>query len=146
MKYYKRTAYPEIYKDSNWGNRNDIYIECDKSIYDNRNEFIKNHGIVKYESLTRSEWTKQISYLADHNETYRDKWGRKVMVYSCYSKIPNPYYTTIKPMFGLDQISGYRKIETRMSKTILMKQVFDKIPEEVVKYIKTFIQRSSKYS
>lgn len=144
MRYYKKTAYPEIYKSSNWGNRNDIYIECDKSIYDNRNAFIKNHGIVKYRRMTYKE--SRSNPTVDHDESYEDIWGRLIQVYSCYSKIPNPHYIPMKPMFGLDQISGYRKVETRKSKTILMKQVFDKIPEEVVKYIQTFIRRSSKYS
>lgn len=139
MRYYEMTKYPRIYKHSYWGSFDAKSDKPDEGTVENRNAFIENHHIVTYKRLTHSQSYKNKTD-ADHQEAYEDKWGRIVQVYSQYETKPHPLYKTMKPIYALDQVSGYRKIETRKSKSILMKQVFRNIPDndDVVKYIKSF--------
>jgi hypothetical protein len=141
MKYYELTEYPHIFKYCYWGNFSATFgIKPDKGTVENRNAFIKEHQIVSHRRFTSTEYRKNKTE-ADHQEIYEDKLGRIIQVYSEHYSKKYPMYKPMKPIYALDQQSGYRKIETRKSKNILMKQVFHNIPDEVVKYINTFIKK-----
>jgi hypothetical protein len=78
----------------------------------------------------------------DHQEFYEDNWGRMVQVYSEYPRTHYgifPRFTPMKPIYALDQESGYRIVETLKSKHLLDKKVFHKLPDELVKYIKEYL-------
>ena len=137
MRYYETTNYPNIYKNSYWGNFDVEADRPEKEVIQNRNAFIENHQIVVHKRLTMTQYDKYRTE-ADHQETYEDKLGRIVQVYSEHNSKKYPIYKPMKPIYALDQVSGYRKIETRKSKNILMKKVFHNIPDDVVKYIKKF--------
>jgi hypothetical protein len=141
MLYYEKTAYPKIFKYSYWGSFNAIKDKPDKGTVENRNAFVKDLQIVshwKSGGVIQKHRTEM-----DHQEFYEDKWGRMVQVYSEYPRTHYmrfiPQFTPMKPIYALDQESGYRIVETRKSKNILEKKVFHKLPDELVKYIKGYL-------
>lgn len=140
MRYYEQTKYPNIYKYTYWGNFSAKGDKPDKGTVENRNTFIEAHQIVAYKRLSPTQSNKYKTE-ADHQESYEDKLGRIVQVYSEHHSKKYPMYKPMKPIYALDQNSGFRKIETRKSKTLLMKQIFRNIPDDVAKYIKTYLKR-----
>jgi len=140
MSYYELTKYPHIYKNSYWGSFKSKNDKPDKETVENRNVFIETHQIVAYKRLTHSQSHKYKTD-ADHQEWYEDKQGRIIQVYSEYPRKEYPMFKPMRPIYAECQVSGYRKIETRKSKHILMKQVFKKIPDDIVKYIHTYLKR-----
>jgi hypothetical protein len=139
MRYNETTKYPNIYKHSYGGNFDVVADKPVKEVIRNRNAFIDDHRIVAYKRLTKSQYHKY-KIEADHQENYEDELGRIVQVYSDHHSKKYPIYKPMKPIYALDQVSGFRKIETRKSKNILMKQVFQKIPDDVVKYIHKYLK------
>jgi hypothetical protein len=149
-KNYQTTEYPNIYKNAYWGSFS-VSDNLNPEIIKNRNEFIKRFKITKYKKITEHQWRKQnwewdgstiISYNRidiDHQEYYEDIYGR--MIYVCSQYNPYPLYKQMKPIYTLDNWSGYKIAETTKSKKILMKQIFDKFPPEISKYIQTYLTK-----
>lgn len=141
MRYSDKTKYPKIYKSSYWGNFKAEADRPEKEVIQNRNAFIEVHQIVAYKRLTLSQYDKYKTE-ADHQETYEDKQGRIIQVFSEYPRKEYTMFKPMRPIYATGQVSGYRKIEgTRKSKNILMKQVFKKVPDDIVKYIQTYLKR-----
>jgi hypothetical protein len=139
MQYYEKTAYPKIFKYSYWGAFKATDDRPNPDIIENRNAFVKDLQIVsRWKSGGRNKHRTEM----DHQEFYEDKLGRMVQVYSEYPRTHYgifPMFIPMKPIYALDQESGYRIIETRKSKNILEKKVFHKLPDELVKYIKGYL-------
>jgi len=152
MKNYEVTDYPKIYKGVYWGNHT-MYEGrplC-AEILKNRNDFIKEHGIVAQKDASGSFHYNKIetknfyTQLMDHEESYEDALGRIVYV---YSKHPNgikpiPLYRQIKPIYATEQHTMMRKYETPKSTRLLMKAVYKALPDDVVGLISSFIKKST---
>jgi hypothetical protein len=166
MACYQLTEYPEIYRQSYWGGYTPRKYDSNAQIIQNRNAFARKFQLVPRGNISHTIQEKH-RYNADHQEMYEDKLGRFIQVYSQHScreviddrmyrgqRIVNceyldsrwkrktiPPFVPFKPtpsLYSLDQQSGYRIIETPKSKKILLQMVFQNIPEDVVKYIRTF--------
>ena len=145
LSYYKLTDYPKIYAYTYWGShRADNYnLGLNLEIIKNRNDFIKRFQIIKYKKITSSQFYKDQcekhgSLRIDHQEYYEDIYGRTIYVGSQH--IPYPLYKQMKPIYAIDQWSGYQIVETTKSKKLLMKQIFDKFPPEISKYIQGYLK------
>ena len=144
-RYYQSTDYPDIYKHSYWGSHTTTDKSPNTEIIKNRNEFIKRFQIAKYKRLTLPQWYKHehehpANLFIDHKEYYEDIYGR--MIYVCSQHNPYPLYKQMKPIYASNQWSGYQIVETTKSKKLLMKQIFDKFPPEISKYIQTYLPKS----
>lgn len=141
---YQATEYPHIYGCSYWGShRITNRYKLDLEIIKNRNDFIKRFKITKYKKLTSLQWYKkereQPSGLEfDHQEYYENING--CMIYVCSQFNTYPLYKQMKPIYDIDQWSGYQIVETTKSKKLLMKQIFDKFPPEISKYIQGYLK------
>jgi len=167
MSYSQLTEYPEIYKRSYWGGHTPSKYDDRTEIIQNRNAFARKFQLVPRKEISYT-FQEKYRYYADHQEIYEDKWGRVIQLYSQHylcgeakddrryrgQRIENCEYYDARwkkktippfipfkptpPMYAPDQVSGYRIIETPRSKNILLKMIFQNIPEDVVKYIRSF--------
>jgi len=135
--YFEETKYPSIYKKSYWG-----YFKGkpDQSIIQARNHFITKYKIVRYNDKNCKYRLRTVNGNADllrHQEFYEDIYGRIIHIYSEYNKT-HELFKQIKPMYALNQNTGVRIIETTKSKKLLMKEIFQKIPDDIVSIIKQY--------
>ena len=166
MAYYQLTKYPDIYCSSYWGGHTPNKFDPKTEIIQNRNSFARKFQLVPRGNISSSVQEKH-RYNADHQEMYEDKWGRLIQVCSQHSsreavddrmyrgqRIVNCEYMDYRwktktippfipfkptpPLYNLEQSSFYRIIETPKSKKKLLQMIFRNIPEDVVKYIRTF--------
>jgi hypothetical protein len=145
--YYQLTDYPHIYGNTYWGSstikKRYTLDTPNLEIIKNRNDFIKRFKITKYKKLTLLQWEKDqrerpSSLIIDHKEYYENINGCMILVCSQYN--PYPLFKQMKPIYALDQWSGYQIVETTKSKKLLMKQIFDKFPPEISKYIQEYLK------
>ena len=151
MKNYEATDYPKIYKNVPWGGHTiyDTRPLCDE-ILKNRNDFIKEHGIVAQKDASGSFHYNKIAtknrytQLMDHEESYEDAIGRIIYVYSKHpnSIKPIPLYRQIKPIYRTEQNTMMRKYETPKSTRLLMKTIYKSLPDDVVGIINSFIKKT----
>lgn len=151
MKNCEATDYPKIYKNVYWGNHTtSVKHPISSVVLKNRNDFIKEHGIVAQKNASGSFHYNKIAtknhytQLMDHKESYEDAIGRIVYVYSRHpsSIKPIPLYRQIKPIYATDQHTMMCKYETPKSTRLLMKTIYKSLPDDVVGIINTFIKKT----
>jgi len=142
MEYASTTKYEAIYKDSYWGSHRTYHDAPPKTIIDTRNQFIEKYQIVKRIDPSYDVW--KLNDNLDHQEFYEDVHGRIVHIYSQHHA--HSAFKTIPSMYAPNQITGLKLIETRKSRKLLMKTIFDKLPDDIGTIIKEYIKKSKTLS
>ena len=97
VKFYELTNFPKIYKNTYWGRFTD---DCDKSIIENRDNFIINYDVkacVKMPQYIERviDDEKQIlgSYFYDHLEFYKTNHNEYILICSPYGDWDDKFHS-----------------------------------------------------
>lgn len=141
------TNYNSIYKNVYWGtfiaSRNtQITIS---SIIHARNWFILKYKIVKNKKCLQKYSQLRRELDLDHTEYYEDEMGRFIYVYSMNYLCHHPDgFTPIYSMYAKDQKTAIKIFETTKSKKKLYKKIMERIPDDIVNIINSYLSKKEK--
>lgn len=143
MRLSELTKFNSIYKKTYWGNF-DKHINneeiANKQIIAARDWFILKHKIVKCVACPRKYSDFRHKLNLDHTEYYEDNLGRFIYLYSITSILVQPKdFTIIHSMYSEDQTTGIKIFETAKSKKQLYKKIKERIPDDVVKIVNSYL-------
>ena len=114
-RYYEFTEYPQIFCKSYWGmfchyiNSVPLCKGPPTEIIRNRNRFVKEYNVVKYQKPRRDLKNEILSSdKTDHNEYYIDTENKYIHVFSVYYNCDNinyDGYTKIFPLYTLQSVT-----------------------------------------
>jgi len=141
MKYAELTNYDKIYKDVYWGAFTvSSSLDLPKiSIIHARNWFIQKYKIISVKDCPTKLINMRRELNLDHTECYEDAHGRLIYLYSMYDKHQVPHFTTINSMYSSNQRTAIQIFETTKSKNKMIKNIKSRLPDELNKIIKDYL-------
>jgi hypothetical protein len=92
MLFAYKTEYPAIFRSSYWGCFNASTNTFDSIVFENRNLFVEQYGIIKYNTrcpaYVSTEYQERYGKFFDHVECYETSQGEYVLLSSPYAKTP----------------------------------------------------------
>ena len=118
---YENTKYPQIFRETYWGSFKESDDGIKPFIYNNRNKFVEEFGIVKCYG-PEIQCTSQDGHEMDHSEIYRTKDGKLVLIVSNYGFGPSIPMTGYHPLYNDGAVTYIRVFKDRWEYKRLLKK------------------------